>query len=320
MPKIAYISKRFAPDRDALIDVCNQVIANYTAQGYRLTLRQLYYQMIARDLLPESWIDREYNISKGLDPDTKNTPKNYKRLGDLINDARMAGRIDWYAIEDRGRSLMRLSNWVSPIDIIENARKGFRLDHWADQEYRVEAWVEKEAMEGVLERICNRLDVPFFASKGYNSQTAEWEAAQRFKRYQANGQKPVILYLGDHDPSGIDMTRDHEDRLSLFMGGVQVERLALNFSQVLQYNPPPNPAKDSDSRIAGYRELYGDDSWELDALEPQVISDLIEHAVLHYRDEDRYQATLERERDMKETLSRAERRWDDVVAFLEEEE
>lgn len=314
--KIAYIEKRFGAERLALLDLCNQIIDAYLAAGYKLTVRQFYYQMIARDYIPDSWIDREYNRKMGLDPDTKNTMKNYKRLGDLINDGRMAGHIDWLAIEDRGRALNVLSHWSSPADIISSARRSYRLDHWAGQEYRPEVWVEKEAMEGVLERICNRLDVPFFATKGYNSQSSEWEAARRFERYIGQAQTPIILYLGDHDPSGIDMKRDHEERLELFMGGVHVERIALNMDQIRLYNPPPNPAKDSDSRYAAYAEEHGYESWELDALDPQVISDLIENAVSAYRDDDLYDAIVSQEKEQLRILEGAERRWLEIEKLL----
>lgn len=314
--KIAYIEKRFGSERLALLDLCNQIIETYQAAGYKLTVRQLYYQMIAHDYIPDSWIDEEYNRKHGLDPRTKNTMKNYKRLGDLINDGRMAGHIDWTAIEDRGRSLNALPHWNSPADIIASARYSFRLDHWKDQEYRPEVWVEKEAMEGVLERICTRLAVPFFATKGYNSQSSEWEAARRFQRYIDQGQTPVILYLGDHDPSGIDMKRDHEERLDLFMGGVHVERIALNMDQIRLYNPPPNPAKDSDSRYAAYADVHGYESWELDALEPQVISDLIENAVSLYRDDDLYDAMVAQEKEQLRILEAAERRWPEIEKFL----
>lgn len=224
--KIAYIEKRFSTERYKLIEICNAIIETYQAQGYKLTLRQLYYQLVARDLI-------------------ENTERSYKRIGDLVNDGRMAGLIDWLAIEDRGRNLMALSHWESPVDIIRSARYGYRVDKWAGQPYRPEVWVEKAALEGVIAGVCNELDVPYFACRGYNSQSEEWAAARRLQRYYDAGQTPIIFYLGDHDPSGLDMTRDHRDRLTLFMGGVHVDRIALNMSQIEEYAPPPNPAKRS---------------------------------------------------------------------------
>lgn len=247
----------------------------------------------------------------------ENTERSYKRLGSIVNDARLAGEIDWDAIEDRGRNLRVLSHWSNPAEIIRSARQSFRLDKWDGQPYRPEVWVEKAALEGVVAGACNRLDVPYFACRGYNSQSEEWAAGQRLRQYLANDQTPIIFYLGDHDPSGIDMTRDHKERLALFMGGVEVDRLALNMDQIEQYNPPPNPAKEVDSRFAQYVKLYGHESWELDALEPQVIADLIELAIERIRDDDIYQQLLDREAEQVKLLRSAENRWGDVVQYLQ---
>lgn len=298
MPKISYIDKNFSAQSLAMIERCNGVIADYQSQGFSLTLRQLYYQMVSRNII-------------------ENTERSYKRLGDLVSNARLAGLIDWHAIEDRGRNLRENSHWVTPASIISSARESYALDKWKNQEYRPEVWVEKQALEGVVARACEDLDVPHFACKGYNSQSEQWSAAMRLKRYLAGGQTPIIFHLGDHDPSGIDMTRDNRDRLEMFMGGVEVERLALNMDQVNQYQPPPNPAKESDSRFANYIELYGDESWELDALEPQVLVDLIQGAILSIRDERKWEEVVLQEEEHIRQLRNVEMRWPAVVEFLE---
>ena len=114
------------------------------------------------------------------------------------------------------------------------------------------------------------------ACKGYLSASEAWRAGLRFQRAIDRGKRPVLLHLGDHDPSGIDMTRDNGDRLGEFvLQGVEVRRIALNMDQVQEHNPPPNPAKEDDSRFRGYRELYGEESWELDALRQNTIGDII---------------------------------------------
>ena len=122
-------------------------------------------------------------------------------------------------------------------------------------------------------------------------------------RHVAGGQNAVIIHLGDHDPSGIDMTRDIAERLSLFSGGTTVvKRKALNIDQVEELDLPPNPAKLSDSRAKAYIEDFGRSSWELDALDPEYIEKLIATTVKKYRDEDKWEATMEREREMVATL------------------
>ena len=315
--KKEFIPKNFGPERLNLIAVLNGVIVGYLAQGYRLTLRQLYYQTIARDLIPESWIDRAYNRKNGLDPDTKNTVKNYKRLGELVNDARLAGVMDWDAIEDRGRNLHRRSAWETPGDIIRSAWRSYHIDMWEGQSCRPEVWIEKESLINIAEGVCTRLDVPYYATKGYNSQSEAKDAGDRFRGYQANGQTPVCIYLGDHDPSGIDMTRDNQSRLSMFAEfDVDVIRIALNMDQVLQYTPPPNPAKATDARFAGYEAIYGDESWELDALEPSIIAALITNAITGLRNDDLWaerQALLNRQKAQLETLYL---NWDEIAETL----
>jgi len=189
MPRIAYVTKAFRPDSLAIIQRANQIIADYLRQGFRLTLRQLYYQFIARDMLPDSWIDDEYNRRNGLPADTKNTMKNYKRLGDVISDGRLAGLIDWDAIEDRTRNLQSNSHWSSPHSIVRACADQYAVDLWAEQGNYVEVWVEKEALIGVLEGVCTELDVPYFACKGYTSQSEMWGASQRLIAQENRGKR-----------------------------------------------------------------------------------------------------------------------------------
>lgn len=298
MRKIEYVSKNFGAARLDMIEQANTIIADYAAQGYDLTLRQLYYQFVARKLLD-------------------NTMRSYKNLGEAINDGRLAGLIDWDSIVDRTRNLEENSHWADPESIIEASAHSFRLDKWENQPNRVEVWIEKEALAGVLERACPGLDVDYFCCRGYVSQSEQWRAAMRLERYQRNGQTPHIIHLGDHDPSGIDMTRDILDRMKMFMGGVEVNRIALNMPQVEQYQPPPNPAKVTDSRYEDYQRAYGDESWELDALEPAVLVALIEDAVKGLRDEELWDAVVEDQENQREVLEKIAANFGAVSDYVE---
>jgi hypothetical protein len=167
-------------------------------------------------------------------------------------------------------------------------------------------WIEKEALVGVISGVCDELQVPYFACRGYNSQSEQWAAGRRFRGYLSKMQRPVVFHLGDHDPSGIDMTRDNEERLSLFAEDqIEVERLALNMDQIRKYRPPPNPAKITDSRFTGYAKIHGKQSWELDALEPQMIADLVRTAVLSVRDNGLWEQALVEEDQGREELQSA---------------
>ena len=265
-------------DTKALLLASMQVVDDYAAQGYQLTLRQLYYQLVARDLIP-------------------NEHRWYKKLGDVVSNGRLAGLIDWSAIVDRGRVPIMQPQWNGPADILRQAANQYRLDRWEGQENYVEVWCEKDALTSVLEPVCERYHVPFLANRGYSSVTAIYEAAGRIARAVRRGQRPVVIYLGDHDPSGVDMTRDVRDRLALMSNGwgIDVQRLALNYDQVEEYQPPPNPAKLTDSRAQSYLLLYGDESWELDALEPAVLDGMVSDAIDGLLDLDLYNERLEEE-------------------------
>lgn len=304
MPLICYQDKNFRSDKLALIDKINSVIEEYQRQGYSLTLRQCYYQLVARGII-------------------ENNERSYKNTGNLINDARLAGLIDWNAIEDRTRNLKRLSHWSNPQSIIESASDQYMKDTWQGQDYYVEVWVEKEALANVVGRISDELDVPYFCCRGYVSQSEMWSASQRFIAQQERGKMVALIHLGDHDPSGIDMSRDIEERLLMF--GVDSDnfifkRIALNMEQIDLYNPPPNPAKITDSRCGAYIREYGDKSWELDALEPKVIHDLITDNVTVFYDEykgDQIKAQVKRERAV---MNRVAENWDYVYDMYNDEE
>lgn len=295
-----FIEKRFNRSSQLVIKQASEIIGEYQAQGFTLTLRQLYYQFVARGLIA-------------------NTQQSYKRLGQIVSDARMAGLIDWNAIEDRTRNLTTHYHYADAGAAVETTANRFGLDKWRNQDHRVEVWIEKEALVGVIANVCAELDIDYFACRGYVSQSEQWRAGKRLERYRRLGQHPVILHFGDHDPSGLDMTRDNTDRLTQFARmpwGADVKRLALNMDQVEEHEPPPNPAKVTDSRYEGYVVEYGEESWELDALEPSLIEGLIRDATLAYRDEDRWKEMVNLEEEQQDILEDIGERWEEVAEWL----
>ena len=278
----------------ALLTYSVRVVSEYTAQGYQITLRQLYYQLVRRNLIPNNYLS-------------------YKRLGEIVTKGRMGGWIDWDAIVDRGRVPVMRSEWDGPAELLEAAAQQYRVDRWEGQEHYVEVWIEKEALMSVFEPVADRLHVRLLACRGYASATAMYDGAKRLEEAQEQGRQPVVIYLGDHDPSGMDMSRDIKDRLFTMTGlgtDVDVRRIALNFDQVEHYNPPPNYTKETDSRASNYMDEYGDDSWELDTLDPPVLDQLVTEAVGEFVDDDLWeeQMNLESEhiaaiRDAAKTLA-----------------
>jgi len=296
VPLIEYETKNFASKTLGVIESANEIIGEYRRKGFSLTLRQVYYQFVARGLLA-------------------NTERNYKSLGNIISDARRAGMIDWNAIEDRTRFLRSINAWVGPQSLLRAARDQYHTDLWEGQRTRVEVWIEKDALVGVISRICTELDVPFFSCRGYVSDSEMWRGGQRIAENMANGQETLILHLGDHDPSGIDMTRDIQDRLAMFSGftaNLEVKRIALTMAQIREQNPPPNPAKVTDSRYEGYLAQYGRESWELDALEPQFIADLINDEVRAHRNDNVYYAAIRQQESDRDRITQVIDKWDEL--------
>lgn len=316
MPKRAYIEKSFRPATLKTIRQANAIIEEYMDDGYDLTLRQLYYQMVAREIIP-------------------NRQKEYNRLGRIVSEARLAGQIDWEAIVDRTRNVRRNPHWNGPREILQSSASQYRVDAWTTQNRRVEVFIEKDALVGVISRVCSRLDVPYFSCRGYTSQSEMWKAGRRIYKHALGGQPVTILHLGDHDPSGLDMTRDIRERLEVFIGQdymtkndldrvkvarirelVTVKRIALNREQVDAFNPPPNPAKTSDSRYEDYLRRHGTKSWELDALDPRTLEALIEDEVRALRDDERYEARMEEQREARALLRRISKNVDRIERYL----
>ena len=283
MPKIAYIDKKFRAASLVLIEQVEKIVNRYEEQGYSLTLRQIYYQLVAGDVIP-------------------NSEKSYNNLGMLLSDARLAGLIDWSAIEDRSRICRSFYHYKNPQEALQETANRYRIDLWADQPYYIEVWVEKDALSDVVGQAACRYDVPYFACRGYVSQSAMWEAAERFIS-KGNNHQCLLIYLGDHDPSGLDMSRDISDRLNLFEAEVAISRIALNYNQIQQYSPPPNPAKVTDSRAGGYIKRFGSSSWELDALPPQILDKLISDEIIKYVDTDLFNQAVDRQNEERLSIA-----------------
>ncbi len=266
----------------SLLKEINTILAEYEALGYKLTLRQLYYQLVSRDIIA-------------------NNVKEYTTLGDIASRGRLAGYIDWSMIEDRVRIPSINTHWEHPSEIVQAAADSFYMSKWKDQSYYIEVWCEKDAVSNIIEPVCRKWDVTFMANRGYSSQTAMYDAFKRLAAAAREDKKIGVLYLGDHDPSGIDMTFDIMNRLGNFIFHDKerrfegVVRLALNMNQIDEYQPPENPAKVTDSRYKKYAEVYGESSWELDALEPTVLSELVEKAILEFVDQEKFDAVVEEE-------------------------
>lgn len=270
---------RLSKSNKKILTTINSILEEYKEDGYILTLRQLYYQLVSKDIIP-------------------NNDKEYAKLSNILKKGRMAGIVDWSAIEDRVR-VPRLPYWVKNVqDAIKDTIEQYRLNRMAGQGQTVEIWVEKDALSNVLYRVSSKYHIRLMVNRGYSSVSAMYDAYNRLN----NGD--VILYFGDHDPSGMDMIRDIRERLTEFGLEIEVQPIALTMEQIKEFNPPPNPAKITDPRAKWYISEYGGTSWELDALPPRELIRLAESAVENIIDIDLYNMKLEEEkRDIEELKS-----------------
>ena len=319
--------------RSDIVTHAREIAEGYRDQGLRLTVRQLYYQFVARGLL-----------GSGQQP--------YKRIVAALSEARYEGRFPMDLIEDRGRdagsgchslceddvdrALAKCRDTIGQLDDIY-----VRRDRWYGQDVFVSVWVEKEALSGVFEDPCNRLGVGLFACRGYPSVSSLYQWLKHLDRAvcedreeddggdmrAGTAKRSVILYFGDHDPDGWEIPRSSRRNLDRLIQcedqdtgeplfprlrdgevDIQLVRVALNMDQVRRYNPPPFEAKISSSRCAGYVAEHGThDAWELDALDPAVLRDLIQSSVGRYWDAEVYRRSQkvikERRAQLREKMS-----------------
>jgi hypothetical protein len=300
MAKIAYIDKKFYSNSRYLIQESDAILEHYAELGFGfMSLRQLFYQLVKSNKIP-------------------NNKKSYFNLGNIIGDARLAGYIDWDHLEDRARQVRGITTFDSPLHLLHDGYQTYRIDMWENQAVRPEIWIEKDALSGVFERICGKLGVNLLACKGYLSLSEAHEAAMRFQRIQdEQDQTPIVFHFGDHDSSGLDMTRDIISKFDIFIGGADVRRIALTMDQIKQYDLPPQYSKMSDPRAEAYRQKYGSHSWELDALDPITLNDLVEGAVKGVRDEDKWNESLEREAEETNALRNVHKHWLKVVKYCD---
>ncbi len=262
------------------LEVVNGIIEEFQNKGYRLTLRQLYYQLVSRDLID-------------------NKKSEYAKLSTLLVKGRMGGLVDWDAIEDR----LRVPKFPYQADDIADAMDdiiySYRLDRQKGQEKYIELWVEKDALSSVLQPLTKKYHVRLMVNRGYSSCTAMRDA---YLRIQSANASATILYLGDHDPSGLDMVRDITERLNEFGVFPEVKHIGLTKEQINEFNPPPNPARVEDPRAENYIAEHGYVSWEVDALSPETLNELIKSEIEGLLDMDKFNEVIEQEEIDKDKM------------------
>lgn len=268
-----------------IIENAIDVLSNY--EDGVLTIRGLHYQLVSRGMT--------------------NDIQHYKRVVAATGDARWRGLISFNAFSDRDRYLACETEAEPSIlgDKIDKAKEQVRLwatnyylNRWENQTYYPEVFIEKKALEGVFYKPCQYHGLALGACKGYPSLTFLHDATQRFKEASSRGQKPIIIYFGDYDPSGEDIPRALQENIrSLGCPEIELKRVALKEWQVIDWKLPPAPTKVTDSRSASWDGLG---QVELDAVKPEVLISLLEHTVRDLFDEKLHDELMRRESEERE--------------------
>jgi hypothetical protein len=274
-----------------LIERVNNILEEYKKQGIKVTLRQVYYQLVARDII-------------------QNKDSEYRKLSSLLTNARYSGIIDWNAIEDRTR-IPNIPNTFENIEhLLRVASENYQLNKWEKQDYYIELWTEKDAISSVIYPITQQYQVTLVVNRGYSSASSMYVSSQRFfqNRIKANEfsglKRSILLYLGDFDPSGLDMDRDIKTRFEEFGVEVEVLRIGLTQEQISKYKLPRNPAKISDVRAKEFISKYGVNSYEVDALRPEVLQELIQSSILNYLKVEEFELVRKQEQQDLKKLQR----------------
>jgi hypothetical protein len=251
-----------------------------------LTLRQLYYRLVSKHLFP-------------------NTVNSYKRLSRIMVKARETGDVPKNCLEDRSRRVLGRGDagYISAEEFIKHKLESlkdswekFTMPRWEDQPCNILISLEKEALSRLVSRVANQYSIRTFPTRGYPSFTYVQRMAS-YIRNRLKGKPTLVLYFGDFDPSGVDIERDLTERLLKYgAGDFKIRRVALTRDQIILYTLPPMPVKKSDARTPSFIATYGDEAVELDALDPNVLKQMVAQSIEEYMDID---AWIRREKEIE---------------------
>lgn len=238
-------------------------IPNY--EKGELTIRGLHYRLVARGMT--------------------NTITHYKRVVAAMIKARWEDVISFDTFSDNDRAMIGETR-SKETNLDESIEEGkiqikswmnyYFKNKWENQPYYPEVFIEKKALQGIFGKPCARMHVTLGACKGYPSLTFIHDAYKRFKNAVNKGKRPIILYFGDYDPSGEDIPRSIGENLSEMGVDVEVRRISLLEKQVVDWNLPPAPIKEGDSRSKSWNGLG---QVELDAVEPKELQKMCATAI-----------------------------------------
>jgi len=225
-----------------LIGKINELLGQFGT----MTVRQVYYQLVPLGF-------------------------NYRQICYALNVGREQSVIDSDSVLDRSRPLYGFDTWVNPDEVLTYYEKHYKLDYWSDSANKVEIWTEKDALSAILNEEAERWRVPVRVTRGFLSTS---------NKIHWGNDNTVILYFGDFDPSGLSIDLDLQS--GKFLEFAEFHRIALTEDQIRQFNLPSVPVKRDDPRANEYIKLYGNEGWELDALNPDILKLLVGTSIKKY--------------------------------------
>ena len=267
-------------------------VVNSLSDYWPLTLRQIYYRLVAAGIIP-------------------NTRSKYNDLSKVIKQMRLDSMLPWAVLEDRVRRVSIKRGYEDSDQFIKRDLEDFLTGYTRclvqGQETYVEVWCEKDALARIFEDVAYPYCVRVVTCRGYQSMTFLKAYADRACAAIEKGQKPVVLYFGDLDPSGVQMFEAAQQTLEdeLEVPGVDFIRVGLNLEHVASHKLPNNPdaLKWSDVRAKGYVKRFGEIAVELDALHPAILEALAKGAIENQFDMDLFDEQRNLERQDRDRLA-----------------
>ena len=265
-----------------------QVQEIFSGYSMPITLRQLYYQMVARQYIP-------------------NNQKTYHSLSRLCVIARDEGSLQESSFADRLRIIDKPSSWDDLKSFLETVKSSYRKNNWDMQDNYIEIWLEKDALRSVISPITHRYNVTLLIVRGQLSRTAVYEAHKRFLSASEQGKFSHLFYFGDFDPSGIGIYNSLKNRTKKFGNGILVEdikfeRIALSEKQIEDYNLPYIKAKKDDPNYKKFIAKYSDKAVELDALPPNILMELVENVITKHIDTKKWEHAINIEQQEQDEI------------------
>ena len=229
-----------------------------------------------------------------------NTKRSYKSLVDLLTRGRLESIIPWEAIDDRTRPITTWKVHQTPRAFmraeIDRFLKGYYRNLLQSQPHHIEIVCEKNTIEPIVRPVAAEFTIPLTSGRGYCSLPPRRAMAQR---YQMSGkQKLILLLVSDFDPDGEQIAQSfaRSMRDDFRIKKIHPIKVALTAEQVEEYElPPVLSAKPTSTNYDRFVDKHGETVFELEALEPDTLQEIVRDAIDSVIDTDLYNEEVDQE-------------------------